>query len=154
MVDGSAGRERSHLFEGLPTAIRDPYEAIWREATRLHFRWALYKQLYGTQERVDLLNEVGTVFFYQLQFIMQDDVMLASARLLDRRKGALTLSYLLDCMEKTTAWRSVSGLRVALVDLVHLGEPFIVHRHGRIAHADIQHHRQSWAPFSQASAWL
>jgi len=134
----------------MPKQVREPFGALWGELTRIHFRWKLWKQLYGTgQRRVDLLNEMAQGYFYQLQFLMLDDVVLSVARLMDpaRSKGDenMTLRLLLErveapAVEPAGPKAAKSELETLLEIIDKLGKPLRKHRHKRIAHADYQHH--------------
>ena len=87
-----------------------------------------------------VLNDLAMGFFYQMQFIMLDDVVLASARLLDRDRRTLSLPFLVARLSKTKAHADVPALEARLKRLERLGAPLLAHRNKRIAHASIRHH--------------
>src|SRR3954462_5944216 len=79
------------------TAIQVPFRALSNRVTQLHWRWQLFHQLYVTgQRRVELLNESAGGFFHELQWIMRDELVLSTARLLDRNRDSLSLFRLLE----------------------------------------------------------
>lgn len=104
------------------------------------FGWTLRKPAHS-RKRLDLLNLVANQFFYQLQFIWIDDVIMTVARLLDPSKSQpnLTLRHLAYqvSLAGDTALNGTLLRQLAVLD--HLGKPFIRHRHKRIAHADLEH---------------
>ncbi len=129
----------------IPDPVREPFRALYGEVVRLHFRWLLFKQLYVRgQTRVDLLNEMAGGLFYQLQYIMMDDVVMAAARLLDPAHSFgqenLTLNLLRDRVAASVGPDIVSELDARIAQLLALSDPLRRHRNKRIAHADYQHH--------------
>jgi AbiU2 len=53
----------------------------------LHLKWKQYRTLFvESQERIDLLNRVGGTFFFIIQEVLHDDVLMHIARLVDRKK--------------------------------------------------------------------
>jgi len=74
----------------IPEPLRRPFRSLQNRVTRLHLRWMFFHQLFATgPRRVALLNESAGGLFSELQQIMLDDLVLATARLLDRRKCPL-----------------------------------------------------------------
>ncbi len=133
-------RVRKPLFDDLPDPIRDSFEGIWREGVRLHFRWHLHQQIYGSDARVALLKELGPIFFGELQALMQDDVVLRCARLVDRTKRTMTVHLLVKDLAATSAKGRVHEFRCKADALEKLARPLTAHRHNRIAHLSIEHH--------------
>lgn len=133
-------------WDKIPAPVREPFGALWGELTRIHFRWKLWKQLYGTgQRRVDLLNETAMGYFYQMQFVTLDDVVLATARLMDPARSSrgdenMTLRLLQERVQAAGGQAIKDKLETSLVTIDGLAEPLRKHRHKRIAHADYQHH--------------
>lgn len=64
--------------------LDDLWHAVDYEVTWLHSRWAIYRQLFGTDEtRVKILNQAASTFAHMLQGVLLDDVQLGLAKLGD-----------------------------------------------------------------------
>ena len=64
---------------------QDKIKAIDGEVLRLHYKWKHLKQIFGSDEKVKLLNNAAPVFFNYLWNSMLFDVVLSFSRLLDPR---------------------------------------------------------------------
>lgn len=72
----------------IPDALEPLWDNISREVLRIHERWIIYRQLFGTSpERIDLLNEIAGLFFHTLEDLMVDDIILSLSRLMDPEKS-------------------------------------------------------------------
>lgn len=68
----------------MPAPLGKLHYDLWNEVVWLHAKWGQFRQLFGaTPERVDLLNRTAPVFFYFLQDVMFEDVLLHICRLTD-----------------------------------------------------------------------
>lgn len=57
---------------------------LHNEITWLTFRWIEFKELYGTKEsRIELMNEVAPFFFFTIQKILRENLMLGISRITD-----------------------------------------------------------------------
>jgi hypothetical protein len=60
------------------------YSLLRKECTILYLEWAEFKELYGTsEERIRLLNQAASAFFFKLQGSMWERTLLHIARLTD-----------------------------------------------------------------------
>jgi AbiU2 len=112
-------------------------KVIW-----LHAKWAIYRQLYGTdEETVNLLNESACGFFGMYQSVLLDEVLLTLARLTDPVEQGkyenLTLEHLVQLAETRADRRLLPDVRALLAEVVTKCEPFRRHRMKRIAHTDL-----------------
>jgi hypothetical protein len=73
------------------------YNELMNDVVWLHVKWSQYRQLFGkSPARIELLNATAGTFFYVIQNILMDDVLLHLARLTDKPKscGKKNLSIL------------------------------------------------------------
>lgn len=71
-------------YSAVPAELRDIFAALEDEIVWIHGRWAMYRQLFGTNEgRVRLLNETAPTFFAELQFLWLDYIVLEICRITD-----------------------------------------------------------------------
>jgi hypothetical protein len=62
------------------------YQALCNDVSWLHFKWKQYRILFAeSPERIDLLNGVAGAFFFIIQEVLHDDVLIHIARLIDRK---------------------------------------------------------------------
>src|ERR1035437_3727130 len=79
----------------MPDTLENKVKALDAEVQRLHFKWKYFRQLFGSNEKVALLNDTAPVFFGYLWNSMLFDILLSIARLLDPRasRGKENLSF-------------------------------------------------------------
>src|ERR1700730_6623153 len=57
---------------------------LWKDLTWLHFEWDQYFVLFGTDpSRVDVMNKAAPRFFWSLDRVLWQDILLALSRLSD-----------------------------------------------------------------------
>jgi hypothetical protein len=82
-----------------PTHIRDIWSALKAEVVRLHGRWIIYCQLFGTSsERVDILNRSASTFFNVIQKTMLHDIQLSLSKLGDPAGSGARKNLTLDTL--------------------------------------------------------
>jgi S1-C subfamily serine protease len=69
----------------MPDTLDNKIKAIDAEVLQLHYKWKYFKQIFGTNEKVALLNNTAQVFFGYLWNSMLFDILLSFSRLLDPR---------------------------------------------------------------------
>jgi len=115
------------------------YHAIYNEVVWLHVKWKQYRHLYASVENVDLLNEVAAFFFFVLQDVLWEDVLLHIARPTDppcsAGKKNLTLQRLSKAIEESSLSKQVTTL---IEDAVSQSKFARDWRNRRIAHRDLQ----------------
>ena len=95
--------------------LENKVKAIDAEVQRLHFKWKYFRQLFGSNEKVALLNDTAPVFFGYLWNSLLFDILLSIARLLDPRasRGKENLSF-----ENLLSEISDSSLQAELSELI------------------------------------
>lgn len=86
---------REHL-EKLGYEFGKLFNKIRNEVIFLHFKWSEFEELYSKKDRVTLMNDISPTFYFYLQNLLLDDVILGITRLTepksDRQKNVrLTL---------------------------------------------------------------
>jgi len=66
--------------------FQNKIKAIDAEVRQLHYKWKHFKQVFGSDEKVKLLNETAPVFFSYLWNLMLFDILLSISRLTDPPK--------------------------------------------------------------------
>jgi len=83
-----------------PRELETVFEKIKYQVVVLHSRWIIYRQLYGTsKERIELLNESAVEFFWIIQDVLWDEILL-NAGLRIRFKAGVIRSP-----KKTYVWK-------------------------------------------------
>jgi hypothetical protein len=70
---------------------------LWKDLTWLHFEWDQYFVLFGTDpSRIDLMNKAAPRFFWSLDRVLWQDILLSLSRLSDPpgTKGQENLTFL------------------------------------------------------------
>lgn len=62
------------------------YKCLQNDVFELHISWKFYKQLYGDQESVDILNESAINFFSHLQNLLFGNIILCVRRITDPKQ--------------------------------------------------------------------
>ncbi len=79
------------------------YTRLWNECVWLFWKWDDYVVLFGTEERLNKLNEAAPAFFYQLQSTLWENILLHMCRMTDPLKSVgkenLTLERLPSLVE-------------------------------------------------------
>lgn len=129
-------------MNNLPETIEKLFEELQNEINWLHARWIIYCGLFGhSEERLDLLNESSSAFFYVIEKTLFDQIILSICKITDRARTGkyenLTLPQLQERMEALGEQQLPSQLRKLLEDLDTKCEAFRAHRHTRLAHLDL-----------------
>jgi len=118
------------------------FHALRKDETRLSLKWNQYRALFAeSQERIDLLNRVGRTFFFIIQEVLHDDVLMHIARLVDpensgKNKENLSLLQLASVVKIHTPQISaeIESLVKQAKDKARFVEDW---RHHRLAHTDL-----------------
>ncbi len=79
--------------------LKEAFTILKKEVVFLHARWQIYEQIYGiSTDRIDLINKSASTFFYNLQFILLDDIELTISKLLDPAKQKSNKNLCLETM--------------------------------------------------------
>lgn len=118
--------------------LENKVKALDTEVQRLHFKWKYFRQLFGSNESVALLNDTAPVFFGYLWNSLLFDILLSIARLLDPRasRGKENLSFknLLSEISDNSLQVELSKLVSELKGKAHAIE---IWRKEKLAHNDL-----------------
>jgi hypothetical protein len=122
------------------TDVAKIVECLRQDVRWLHFKMNTYRELYGSEEHVSLLNEQAPVFFYVIQDILGDDIQLSLARLTDRPsvggKANLSLECLVEAIDPVVYPELAATVQHHLEAVRRLCDPIRVRRHRVLAHRD------------------
>ncbi len=95
----TAQEVRAKCVEAMPKQLGELYYELRNQLVLLHLKWNDYRSLYADGlETINLLNEAAPGFFYNLQRMMWEDVLLHLCRITDREqisgKETLTIQRL------------------------------------------------------------
>jgi hypothetical protein len=126
----------------IPADIDEIFHELKTEITWLHARWIMYRQLFANSpQRIDLLNECASTFFYTIQDVLIGEVQIAMSKLTDRartvRHENLSLEQLQERVENHGETGLQPTLRKILDELHQKCQPFRTWRNKRLAHLDL-----------------
>lgn len=135
-------------MSSIPANVDEVFQELKTETTWLHARWIMYRQLFAhSAQRIDLLNECASTFFYTIQDMLIGDVQIALSKLTDpARTGGhenLSLEQLQERVEKQGEAGLQSTLRQILDELHQKCQVFRTWRNKRLAHLDLTTAMQS-----------
>lgn len=125
-----------------PKAVQDIFEPMKEEITWLHVRWIIYKQLFeSSAQRIDLLNECASVFFWIIQGVLIDEVQLGLGKLTDPANTAgkdnLSFCQLQEVIEVHDQ-NFADNIKTKLAELLSKVKEIRTHRDKRLAHLDLR----------------
>jgi len=130
------------------------YHELQNEVVWVHRKWHEFKELYGKKsERIDLLNKIAPHFFWLLQKVLIDDVLLHLARLSDPPQSVnrdnLTIRRLAALVPDADLKNRVEELIQEALTKCKFARD---RRNRRLAHSDLQTSRNEHpAPLLNAS---
>jgi hypothetical protein len=68
---------------GFPAELDAPFKALWEDVSGVVSRWVMLLQLFGSKDRVELLNRAAPSLFHAVQQSLGDAVIIGIARLSD-----------------------------------------------------------------------
>lgn len=118
------------------------FAQIKHELTVIHYRWTLYRQIFGTNSaRIDIANRTASNVFAELQWLLIDYMVLSLSKLTDpartRGNDNLSFAYLIESVQNQGANELASELSLMLEQLHGKCEEFRTIRNKRIAHNDL-----------------
>lgn len=125
----------------MPKEIDEEFRLIQHELFTIIAKWRTFTELYGVESNVKLLNETAPLFFWFVQDIFLDNVLLSIVRLLDPPKTMgkenLTIAHLIDHIAKADH----TTLHAEALDLYSSlradGSQLIIIRNKLLAHNDL-----------------
>lgn len=126
----------------IPEPISSIYNELSTEITWLHGRWIVYRQLFAkSEERIELLNEAASAFFYIIQDVLLGDVQISLSKLTDPKSSGGFENLSLEQLQYRVGQHGDSGLalrtREILDKLKVKTEPFRKGRNKSLAHLDL-----------------
>lgn len=126
----------------IPSKFVDLFKRINHEVVWMHFVWSIFRQLYGSEESVAVLNTSGGAAALVIQESLLDDVMLSLARLLDppssgKNKDNLVIEALRPLVVLLNDVKQVDAFDNALRNMRDSSRKIFEHRNKRIAHSDM-----------------
>ena len=135
----SAEEVRQQKIAAMGEELGTLHYELWNEIAWIHAKWKQYLDLYGgSPERLQLLNRAAPHFFYFLQGILFDDVLLHLCRLTDppesRGKQNLTIRRLREAIDDEEFRGEV---RVLIEEACNKTEFARDRRNRQLAHRDL-----------------
>lgn len=132
--------EQGHL-QAFGRKLGPIYHALYNEVLWLHAKWLEYRKLYaGSPQRIDLLNATAPFFFYVVQDVLWEDVLLHIARLTDPAEQGtfqnLTLLRLSDAVPDPQLAEETRSLIRTAESRASFARTW---RNKRLAHCDLAH---------------
>jgi len=79
---------KQEFIEVMGSDLGQLFNLLAYECNLLHLKWSEYRELFGANpKRIELLNQAAPSFFFLLQGILWEDVLLCIARLFDPPKS-------------------------------------------------------------------
>lgn len=123
---------------------KEVYQKIYRKVLILHNYLQLYKQVYGSKESIEVINDSANSFFAMNQSIFVDNLILSIVRLLDPAQMGgyenLSLSKLIELIEdeNNSSECLTNCLKKLLEAIQNIVKPLNTHRNKGIAHFDLK----------------
>jgi hypothetical protein len=129
------------ISDKIPANTRKIYSLLSGESLWLREKWVNYNYLYGhSQERIEILNKAGSTFFYILDHLFIDDLILSLSRLTDlgeKRGSNFSLEQLIIKLDQKAHADLIQKLKPLFEDLREKTFNIRKHRNKRIAHSDL-----------------
>lgn len=77
----TAEEVKQEYIEKLGLEFGNFFDKIRYEVILLHFKWSEFEELYSQEDRVELMNKIAPNFYFYLQNLLLDDVILGITRL-------------------------------------------------------------------------
>ena len=125
----------------IPDNVKPVFNAFFDDVSNLFNRYKIFKQVYGSEEAVNLLNESAPGFFSEIRAIMLENLLILISQLTDvplmGGRENLSVQKLIDVIEAHQSGLSqVMGLNVILTQLKDHVKPIREIRNRTLAHND------------------
>lgn len=130
------------MKKSIPLEIAPVFDKLKSEIVWLHGRWIILEQLFGkSPERVDLLNEVASSYFYITQDVLVNDILITISRLTDKssikRNENLSLGQLIYRLDQDKKYLDlVTQLKNQFEVIKSITGPIRTYRDKKLAHND------------------
>jgi AbiU2 len=79
---------RRNQIEIMGFELGSYYNSLYNEIIWLHYKWSEFEELYGTKEsRIQLINQSAPFFFFIVQKVLWENILLGIARITDPTKS-------------------------------------------------------------------
>lgn len=82
----SAEEVKQEYIEKLGENLGAIYYRLWNELAFLHIKWSEFESLYGEEKNVTLMKSISPHFFFYLQNLLLEDVILGITRITENRE--------------------------------------------------------------------
>ena len=114
------------------------FDLVERELLLVRVKWQQFEALFGTEENVNLVNQVASGFFRLVQDMFLDNVILSLTRLLDpprsTGKDNLTIERLIASLPASVAPTVVAAVTADLEDIRSVAGGLTIIRNKLLAH--------------------
>jgi len=122
--------------------LKSVFNRIKKELNHIHYRWILYRQMFGTNPyRIELINKTSSNVFVEFQTLVIDYMVMSLSKLTDRARMArnenLSFHYLIEQISELNEDDLVRELNSELEILTEACEKFRTIRNKRVAHNDL-----------------
>ena len=118
------------------------FELIKHELNKIHYRWKLYRQMFGTNSsRIELINKTSSNVFVEFQWLVIDYMVMSLSKLTDRARMSgndnLSFPLLIELVRKSGNENLAAELDQDLNYLQDACKKFRQIRDKRVAHTDL-----------------
>ncbi len=118
------------------------FELIKQELNKVHYRWKLYRQMFGTNSsRIELINKTSSNVFVEFQWLVIDYMVMSLSKLTDRARMSgndnLSFPLLIELVRKAGNENLAAELDQDLNYLQDACKKFRQIRDKRVAHNDL-----------------
>lgn len=122
--------------------LQKVFDRIKQELNHIHYRWTLYRQIFGTNSsRIELINKTSSNVFVEFQRLVIDNMVMSLSKLTDRARmrgnDNLSYHYLIEKIKESGNVELVDSLQSELDELTATCEKFKKIRNKRVAHNDL-----------------
>jgi AbiU2 len=118
----------------------DFFKSVVADVSHLHMYWKVYRQLYArSAQRIELLNETGSMVFHILKRLLLDEVTLSICRLTDPAMTGKKENHSLARLVASVQEKNLSEKLESILNAIQqLAKPFRDRRNRGIAHSDLE----------------
>ena len=122
--------------------LQEVFDRIKQELNHIHYRWTLYRQMFGTNtNRIELINRASSNVFVEFQWLLIDYMVMSLSKLTDRARmrgnDNLSYHYLIEKIIKSERFELADEMQSELDELILACENFREIRNKRVAHNDL-----------------
>lgn len=128
-------------------SIGRKYYYIWQYTSAINFEWHQFNDLFGTNERrIKIFNTIAPQFWGRIQYIMLDFIVLGISRLLDKKRGTISIRKLIPDLKSVVDADLHRALTAELGQAEILTKKLSDRRNDSIAHLNLMSISQPSTP--------